>query len=298
MKYTKICEYCGATFVAQKQSTKFCSKGCASRDRKVRLRKERFAVIEEKKRQKAEENSRQERDSFGEMLSPTLASKYLGVHRATLYRYIASGQIGSIKCGGRTLVKRSDIDAFMKGGYRLSPSLAVDGYMTVSDVASTYGLSYSGSYKILRESGLRKSVRNRTDYYNKHKVELLFEQRARDAHPGITEWYSRKEVMEKYNMTDHAVSTMITQYHIPWKKNQNVHYYSKAHIDAIMRDAPTPSLDEYYSVKDAMARYGMTRDMIYFYLKQYHIRRFQVGRFVYFTRKEFDAIFAAADFDL
>ena len=119
MKYTKICEYCGATFVAQKQSTKFCSKGCASRDRKVRLRKERFAVIEEKKRQKAEENSRQERDSFGEMLSPTLASKYLGVHRATLYRYIASGQIGSIKCGGRTLVKRSDIDAFMKGGYRL-----------------------------------------------------------------------------------------------------------------------------------------------------------------------------------
>ena len=154
-----------------------------------------------------------ESDSFGEMLSLTLASKYLGVHRATLYRYIASGQIGSIKCGGRTLVKRSDIDAFMKGGYRLSPSLAVDGYMTVSDVASKYGLSYSGSYKILRESGLRKSVRNRTDYYNKHKVELLFEQRARDAHPGITEWYSRKEVMEKYNMTDHAVSTMITQYH-------------------------------------------------------------------------------------
>ena len=317
MYYQKTCEYCGKQFTAQKSSTRFCSKSCADRANKERIRKWTQTVVETKDRIETIQNSL----SFGDILSPRTLALYLGVSLRTSYRYLENGIIPAITTNKKTFVRRSDVDKLfdsappyrnrnydgkrkeeaapqelmapddgsIKGGSELKGGKNVNGerYTTVKDVAERYGLSLSGTDKILKESGLTIIRHKGKNYYYLNEVESLFRKRQAESHPEISEWYTCAEIQEKYQLKPASIYDIASTFRIPTKKVHNVTYYSKVHFDMSRGIKPADS-EMWYTVQEAMEKYGQTRDQVYNVLRYNNIQRVQVGRNVKFRRCDYD----------
>lgn len=317
MYYQKTCEYCGKQFTAQKSSTRFCSKSCADRANKERIRKWTQTVVETKDRIETIQNSQ----SFGDILSPRTLALYLGVSLRTAYRYLENGMIPAITTNKKTFVRRSDVDKLfdsappyrnrnydgkrkeeaapqelmapddgsIKGGSELKGGKNVNGerYTTVKDVAERYELSLSGTDKILKESGLTIIRHKGKNYYYLNEVESLFRKRQAESHPEISEWYTCAEIQEKYQLKPASIYDIASTFRIPTKKVHNVTYYSKVHFDMSRGIKPADS-EMWYTVQEAMEKYGQTRDQVYNVLRYNNIQRVQVGRNVKFRRCDYD----------
>ena len=317
MYYQKTCEYCGKQFTAQKSSTRFCSKSCADRANKERIRKWTQTVVETKDRIETIQNSQ----SFGDILSPRTLALYLGVSLRTAYRYLENGMIPAITTNKKTFVRRSDVDKLfdsappyrnrnydgkrkeeaapqelmapddgsIKGGSELKGEKNVNGERntTVKDVAERYGLSLSGTDKILKESGLTIIRHKGKNYYYLNEVESLFRKRQAESHPEISEWYTCAEIQEKYQLKPASIYDIASTFRIPTKKVHNVTYYSKVHFDMSRGIKPADS-EMWYTVQEAMEKYGQTRDQVYNVLRYNNIQRVQVGRNVKFRRCDYD----------
>ncbi len=317
MYYQKTCEYCGKQFTAQKSSTRFCSKSCADRANKERIRKWTQTVVETKDRIETIQNSQ----SFGDILSPRTLALYLGVSLRTAYRYLENGMIPAITTNKKTFVRRSDVDKLfdsappyrnrnydgkrkeeaapqelmapddgsIKGGSELKGGKNVNGerYTTVKDVTERYGLSLSGTDKLLKESGLTIIRHKGKNYYYLNEVESLFRKRQAESHPEISEWYTCAEIQEKYQLKPASIYDIASTFRIPTKKVHNVTYYSKVHFDMSRGIKPVDS-EMWYTVQEAMEKYGQTRDQVYNVLRYNNIQRVQVGRNVKFRRCDYD----------
>lgn len=317
MYYQKTCEYCGKQFTAQKSSTRFCSKSCADRANKERIRKWTQTVVETKDRIETIQNSQ----SFGDILSPRTLALYLGVSLRTAYRYLENGMIPAITTNKKTFVRRSDVDKLfdsappyrnrnhegkrkeeaapqelmapgdgsIKGGSEVKGGKNVNGerYTTVKEVAERYGLSLSGTDKILKEADLTIIKHKGKNYYYLNEVESLFRKRQAESHPEISEWYTCAEIQEKYQLKPASIYDIASTFRIPTKKVHNVTYYSKVHFDMSRGIKPVDS-EMWYTVQEAMEKYGQTRDQVYNVLRYNNIQRVQVGRSVKFRRCDYD----------
>ena len=294
-----VCQWCGATFTAQKSSTRFCSKRCASLANKQHIREMTQGIVGS---DNALKQKSLRRDS--EVLTPRLLADYLGVCRSTAYNYLKKGLFTVIQTGGKTFIRRADVDAAFDNAppYRTTPqkqtstplsdsSPAINpaierAYTTTKDVAEKYGYCFAGANKILQDSGITSIRHKNRLYYYQDEVEALFRKRAAESHPEITEWYTAAEIQEKYGLALTSVYDIASDYNIPRKKVHNVTYYSKIHFDTV-RGGGSP--DVWYTVQEAMAKYGQTRDQVYNVLRYNSIERVQTGRFVKFRRSDYDA---------
>jgi predicted nucleic acid-binding Zn ribbon protein len=79
-EYKKVCQFCGKTFTAHTNTTKYCSDICANRGSKAEKRQERLRI---------ESNAIKERNCqnllLQENLSLTDAAALFGIFRPTLY---------------------------------------------------------------------------------------------------------------------------------------------------------------------------------------------------------------------
>lgn len=303
LAYKKMCEWCGNEFTARKSNTRYCSKQCADHANKERLRawsQEAVGNHEAGKARNVDTNY---------VMTPTMLASYLGIARSTAYKYISSGFIKSLQMGRKTLVRKEDVDKLFDSAppyqKRTAPTKAVPekgtaqgsqgstgahpadtGYTTVREVAEKYGLSPAGTDKILKESGITVVKHRGKHYYPVSEVEALFRRREAASHPEITEWYTGAEVQEKYGLKPASVWDLVSKYRIPSKKVHNVTYYSKVHIDMVRGEQTEDTL--WYTVPEAMAKYGQTRDQVYNVLRYNHIDRVQTGKYVKFRRKDYD----------
>lgn len=308
MYYEKLCEQCGKQFTAQKSSTRFCSKYCADAAYKEKLRKMNQSLF-----MSVSDVSGKKKDSTvtRDIMSPRLLAEYLGVDIRTVYRYFERGLIPYLRIGGRTLVRRADVDKLFdnapsyqksalkpkdgentsNGGKNTSASSlqAESGYTTVKEVAEKYGLSPAGTDKILKNSGITVIKHQGKHFYFKSEVEALFRKRDAESHPEIKEWYTSAEVQEKFGLKATTVYDIVSTYKIPSKRVHRVTYYSKIHFDAA-RGLREPLSMEWYTVQEAMEKYGQTRDQVYNVLRYNHIERVQDGKYVKFRRADYDRI--------
>lgn len=301
MIYRKTCEWCGKEFTAQKSNTRFCSKLCTDHAYKQKVRSITNEVMGIH-----DENKRKEVISSHEVMTPSLLAKYLGVSRATTYRYIENGLFKSLQIRGRTLVRRSDVDKVFEDAlnyqkysspYQQRPPISPapistmietgSGYTTVKEVAERYDMSLAGTDKLLKNSGITVIKHHGKHYYPAHEVEALFRKRSAESHPEISEWYTSAEVQEKFNLKPASVWDIVSKYRIPSKKVHNVTYYSKIHFDMI-RGVQISDEALWYTVEQAMEKYSQTRDQVYNVLRYNSIERVQQGRYVKFRRKDYD----------
>jgi excisionase family DNA binding protein len=109
----KICEYCGNEFTAKTTVTRYCSHKCNSRAYKKALKEKKISKsIEQTNKHKILSASEVAIEVIKqkEFLSLKEAYKLIGISERTLYRLLKTGKIKSTKIGGRTIIKRSEIN--------------------------------------------------------------------------------------------------------------------------------------------------------------------------------------------
>lgn len=304
-----VCQWCGATFTAQKSNTRYCSKRCADHANKHRMRKMAQSIVDSYNAEKQKDlkyNS--------EVMSPKVLAEYLGVCKSTVYYYLNRHLFPVLQSSGRTFIRKRDVDTVfdsappyrkrnsdgkgkkdaedaklvpsgddsIKGGSSVSyDGKNVNGgndekYTTVKEIAQQHGLSLSGTDKLLKEAGLTIIRHKGKNYYFPREVEALFRRREADSHPEISEWYTCAEIQEKFNLKPASIYDIASSFNIPTKKVRNVTYYSKIHFD-MSRGIKPVDAKLWYTVHEAMERYGQTRDQVYNVLRYNNIQRVQVG---------------------
>lgn len=108
IRIQKVCQYCGAEFIAKTTKTQYCGDKCAKRAYKARKRKEKLHNVKPVDQQKA--SYHQSTVEKKEYLSVAETCSLLGASRMTIYRQIKRGNIPAAKIGRRTIIKRSELE--------------------------------------------------------------------------------------------------------------------------------------------------------------------------------------------
>jgi excisionase family DNA binding protein len=290
IQFTKICEYCGASFIAQKCSTKFCSHRCARLAYKARKRSEHVEQ-NQAKFDSAIKADVQDKD----FLSPTQCAKLLGIGRATIYRYLESNQIPCFQFKGKTRIRRADIDRLFdeSNGYVKRPAKEreeITEFYTTKEVLAKFSISNSWLFKMAKDKNIPRTIHLGKTMWSKSHCDWLFGQKSSEVDE-ITEWYSAAEICEKFGMTLSQVYTFINSKKIPKKKVGNVTSYSKKHVD-IAKGIAVADEQRWYSYAEAMERYGMSRDQVGHYIKWYKLTTKKAGKYTFIDADEFDKLMA------
>ena len=292
IRITKICQWCGVEFEAQKVSTKYCSHRCANLAYKQAVRDKRVKQAEAEtlsvKLEKPIENVKDK-----EYLSFSQAGKLLGVSRQAVYNMVKAGNLKASKISSRlSFIKRVDIEAMLESKpYKtLHPkdTIPITDFYTTAEIKEKFGVKESWIYEIAKEHNIPRTFNRGRTYWSKKHIDSYFAKKAPDA--SITEWYSVAELQEKFGMTLSAIYPFVYKNVIPKRKEGKMVYYSKRHFD-IAKGIATPEEPQYYTIPEAMEKYNLTRDQLYHYVKYHNITRIKVGKYTKILRSELDKFF-------
>ena len=151
-----------------------------------------------------------------------------------------------------------------------------------------FGISNSWLFKAAKENNFPKLTQRGKTLWSKPHIDRFFAKSATKEE--ITEWYTAAEIQERYGMSLSAIYNLVSKENIPKKKVGCEARYSKWHFDK----AKGVAVDEpdSYTMQEAMAKYGMTRDQLYHYIKTYGISKVKVGRIIKISKQELDSLFA------
>lgn len=290
IEFTKVCEHCGKQFIARKRTTRFCSKRCGEHAYKAAKRKEHVAYEQKKADWQTTADVRNL-----DFLSPTQCAKLLGVCRRSIYYYLESQNIPCYQFKGKTRIRRSDIEKLFdeSNGYVRRPPKEKEPiveFYTTNELMEKYSISNSWLFKAAKEHHIPKTTHHGKTLWSKKHCDAVFGKKNKSPED-ITEWYTATEVCEIFGMSLSQVYNLVNREGIPKKKEKNVTYYSKKHID-ISKGVSEPEEKQWYSMVEAMNNFKMTRDQLYHYAKTAGVSKKKVGKFTYFNKKELDAVLA------
>ena len=285
----KKCEWSGKLFIAHKTSTRCCSHRCANLAYKERTRQKRVSEFQAMVNQQIEKEDCIDKDFF----TPSEAAKYIGISRATFYRYLETNLIKSVQLKRKTIIRKRDIEALFDNASPYKKHLprskqSITDFYTTAEIKEKFGVKESWIYEIAKEHNIPRTFNRGRTYWSKKHIDSYFAKKAPDA--SITEWYSVAELQEKFGMTLSAIYTFVYKNVIPKRKEGKMVYYSKKHFD-IAKGIATPEEPQYYTIPEAMEKYNLTRDQLYHYVKYHNITRIKVGKYTKILRSELDKFF-------
>lgn len=177
-------------------------------------------------------------------------------------------------------------------------------FLSVAEVAqilnvtprAVYYLIYRGTLKayrlssqwtVIRRADIEAMIEARP-YERKPKATALATDENGDA---ISEFYTTKEIMEKFSVSNSWVFAQGKAYNIPKVYHRGKTLWSKTHCDRVFTAKPeTPKEEDWISYSYVRAEYNLTHDQIHNYVKYHKLRRKKVGKYTYVLRSEIDAI--------
>ena len=285
----KKCEWCGKLFIAHKTSTRCCSHRCANLAYKERTKQKRVSEFQTMVNQQIEKEDCIDKDFF----TPSEAAKYIGISRATFYRYLETNIIKSVQLKRKTIIRKRDIEALFDNASPYKKHLprskqSITDFYTTAEIKEKFGVKESWIYEIAKEHNIPHTFNRGRTYWSKKHIDSYFAKKAPDA--SITEWYSVAELQEKFGMTLSAIYTFVYKNVIPKRKEGKMVYYSKKHFD-IAKGIATPEEPKYYTIPEAMEKFNLTRDQLYHYVAYHNITRIKVGKYTKIVRSELDKFF-------
>ena len=292
MQIDRICLFCDNPFIAKTTKTKYCSLKCASKAYKQQQRESKIKSSNKETLSKPNSTDLsilKDREYF----TVSKAALLLGVSRATMYRYLAANIIKSLVIRGKTFVRRQNIDALFEnaGPYqtRVRPDKAsIEEFYTIQEIKEKYNVKERWIYNVVNKKKIPKLFHRGKNLYSKKHVDKAFSDKVVDAN--ITEWYSVEEIRTKFGMTSMAVYSFVSERKIPKKKDGRTVYYSKEHTD-IAKSIAEPINIQYYTPKEAMEKYNLTRDALYHYVKYHNIPKIKEGRCIKISKVHLDELF-------
>lgn len=285
----KVCEWCGNVFYAQKVTTRYCSHTCNSRAYKANKRKERVKVAEALTYRTIQEKPIEQLKDRP-FLSIAETATLLGLSLQGVHKQIYAGRLRASKITSRlSVVRREDIEQMLaeRPYEKRQPrdAIVITELYTTEEVCDTYDISRAALFAIAKRENIPRTHNRGKTYWSKRHIDAYFAKKAPDA--SITEWYTAEDISARFGMTITAVYNFVFDHNIPKKKVKGKSHYSIRHVEEAkgVLDATAPS---YYTVKEAMAKYGLTRDQLYHYTKQHNIPKVKQGRNVLISQRELD----------
>ena len=161
------------------------------------------------------------------------------------------------------------------------------GYYSAEDVATMFKCTVKHVWAITRENKTPKIAMGNFNFYEKQAIDELYNRK--NHYADITDWITPKEMQDTYHMTRDATAAFIRRHNIPSKVEYGKTYYSKQHIDVI-KTGYFEDRDRYYSVQEAMSKFNLTKDLVFYYASHYKITKVRNGQFVFFRKEEFNRI--------
>lgn len=294
----KFCVNCGKEFTAYKQTTMFCSSACAKKYRIHQTLKDRATKVTAESLHL--EAQRIEKSFVAkDVMRISDVCKYLSLSRTTIYRYIEQGIITPLVLPGMLLFRKDSLDQLFKDGVRFrevmsripkaspvtegsQPYLHSEEYISISEAAKAYDIPLNIAQNYLRRSELPYEKFHNVRLYKRDDVDRLLRKRERDKHPEIGEWYTVEDIMVEYEMTRKQVYNLMgVNPKLPRKKEGLKTYYSKMHVDSLLK--PSEDLSLYYTAAEVVEKYHIELRRLYKVAKRIGFRSyFRSGRIWYF----------------
>jgi len=177
IKIKRICLNCGEEFIAKTTVTKYCSHKCNSQHYKKRVKNKKIEksntdTIQIKTKSIEEINAK-------EFLSVNETVKLLGISRSTIYRMFKTGALPQNKIGGRTIIKRKDIDEFLfipeASQNKLKSKIPdLDKCYTIGEVQKLFNISEKTLYTAIKRNNINKYQHGKFVYVEKNEIEKIF----------------------------------------------------------------------------------------------------------------------------
>lgn len=240
---------------------------------------------------------------------PEISEKH-GLSKDRISYYLKNYKIRTEKRGKYTMIYRSDFDTIVINGlladvardketgklainYKqmvtphkgMTPPETPDGYYSADEISKKYKVLLKRVYQLTRENRIPKISLHHYCFYEKCAVDEAFNQPV--IVDGVKEWITIDEVENQYGMKDNARRSFMYRHKIPTKIEFGKQYYSKTHIDRIKKNR-FDGFENYYSTQEAMKKYDLTKDLVFYYLYHYKIPKVNYGNNVFISKKEFD----------
>lgn len=108
----------------------------------------------------------------------------------------------------------------------------------------------------------------------------------------ITEFYTSKEVMEKFGIGNAWLYKMASKHNIPKTTSRGKTLWSKKHIDRVFGKPVKDEVnkEEWYTVDEVCAKFGMKKDALYRMVSELKITKQKIRNVVHYFRREIDAV--------
>lgn len=287
MEVIKTCLWCGKQFIAYKITTKYCCHSCNSAAYKQAKRNEKMAEFVKEDRKKNIHEVKKIKDK--PYLSPNEVSTLLGLSRASIYRYMASGDLKALQLKGKTIIRRSDVEKlfddsseYTKRGHMVNASFS---NYTIDQIAGKYNLDRKTVKNKCEDFGIKRLYVGRKIYYEKALVDEKFADLLQPIDTNA--YYTAQEICEKYNKSYSAVIAFLNRNNIPKiKRRQNV-FYSKFALDECIEKKEKTDPD-YYTYDEIASKFNFSKINISYYVNQYNVETVKRGRRTYVLRESFD----------
>lgn len=191
----------------------------------------------------------------------------------------------------RSIVKREDIERMLaeRPYEKRQPrdAIIITELYTTDEVCDTHDISRSSLFAIAKRENIPRTYNRGKTYWSKRHIDAYFAKQAPTPH--IEEWCTAVEIQERFDMALTAVYNFVSDHNIPRKKVKGKSYYSTKHVEAAkgVLDKAAPS---YYTVREAMEKFGLTRDQLYHYTKHYNVSKVKQGRNILISQQELDEV--------
>ena len=169
-------------------------------------------------------------------------------------------------------------------------------YMSIAEAASLLGVTRMTVYNLIYSNVLRASkITSRLTFVRRCDIDAMltnanYTKRLNPEHTPITEFYTTKEIQEKFGVSEAWVFKLAKEKKIPKVLHHGKTYWSKQHVEKhFAKHIENNNIVEWYSVQDMMEKFNMTTSAVYCFVSKFNIPKKKIKTLVYYSKQHVDA---------
>ena len=169
-------------------------------------------------------------------------------------------------------------------------------FLSLQDASVLFGITKRSVYNLIYNGVLQAfKFSSRMTFVRKTDIERMFEGRVytkkvKAERKPITEFYTTKEIQEKFCVSEAWVFKLAKEKKIPKVLHHGKTYWSKQHVEKhFAKHIENNSIVEWYSVQDMMEKFNMTTSAVYCFVSKFNIPKKKIKTLVYYSKQHVDA---------